>query len=43
MHKTAKYFKVQESSRSENFMEYYLSKKEYFATFFPTPKHIPQA
>ena len=43
MQKTVKYLKIQASSWSENSIEYYLSIKEYFATFFSRPKHIPQA
>ena len=34
MQKTVKYLKIQVSSRFENSIEYYLSIKEYFATFF---------
>ena len=42
LQKILKSLRIQESSRSKNSTEYYLSTKEYFATFFSTLKHIPQ-
>ena len=43
MQKNVKYLKIQESSQSENSIEYYYLQRNTLQHFFSTPKHISQA